>query len=167
MFKTIALIIEYNNCTCPSPLVGSELFARGVNLNWPIREQSGTCSSRFQTAVGVENGSRLFVLPYVRILFKFSTTKNGLVITLEILYDGEFIWLYGNMIFMVIHCSPLWRESILWSWFAEKNCENGANWPAFHFVLRRGTTPMGKSPKTASNRPQTTHKTPWGRLFLF
>ena len=31
---------------CPFPLVGSQLFARGVNLNWPIRAQSGTCSSR-------------------------------------------------------------------------------------------------------------------------
>ena len=60
---------------------------------------------------------------------------NGLVIILEVLYDGEFIWLYGNMIFMVIRCSPSWRESILWSWFAKNNCENGANSPAFHFVL--------------------------------
>ena len=60
----------------------------------------------FQTAVEVEHGSRMFVVPYGRILFKFSTTKNGLVIILEVLYDGEFIWLYGNMIFMVIRCSP-------------------------------------------------------------
>ena len=59
----------------------------------------------FQTAVDVEHGPRMVVLPYGRILFKFSTTKNGLVIILEVLYDGEFIWLYGNMIFMVIHCS--------------------------------------------------------------
>ena len=57
-------------------------------------------------AVDVEHGSRVFVLPYGRILLKFSTTKNGLVIILEVLYDGEFIWLYGNMIFMVIRCSP-------------------------------------------------------------
>ena len=121
---------------CPFPLVGSQLFARGVNLNWPIRAQSGTCSSRFQTDVDVEHSPRMVVLPYGRILFKFSTTKNGLVIILEVLYDGEFIWLYGNMIFMVICCSPLWGESILWSWYAENNCENGAKWPAFHFVLR-------------------------------
>ena len=60
----------------------------------------------FQTAVDVEHGPRIVVLPYVRILFKFSTTKNNLVIILEVLYDGEFIWLYGNMIFMVILCSP-------------------------------------------------------------
>ena len=53
------------------------------------------------------------------------------------LYDGEFIWLYGNVIFMVICCSPSRRESILWSWFAENDCENGANSPAFHFLLRR------------------------------
>ena len=63
---------------CPFPLVGSQLFARGVNLNWPIRAQSGTCSSRFQTAVDVEHGPRMVVRPYGRILFKFSTTKNGL-----------------------------------------------------------------------------------------
>ena len=25
---------------------------------------------------------------------------------LGVLYDGEFFWLYGNMIFMVICCSP-------------------------------------------------------------
>ena len=60
----------------------------------------------FQTAVDVEHGPLMVVLPYVRILFKFSTRKNGLVIILEVLYDGEFIWLYGNMIFMVIRCSP-------------------------------------------------------------
>ena len=60
----------------------------------------------FQRAVDVEHGPRIVVLPYVRILFKFSTTKNGLVTILEVLYDGEFIWLYGNMIFMVIRCSP-------------------------------------------------------------
>ena len=60
----------------------------------------------FQTAVDVENGHRMVVLPYGRILFKFSTTKNDLVIILEVLHDGEFIWLYGNMIFMVISRSP-------------------------------------------------------------
>ena len=54
----------------------------------------------------VEHGSRMFVLPYGSILFKFSTTKKGLVIILEVVYDGEFIWFYGNMIFMVIRCSP-------------------------------------------------------------
>ena len=61
----------------------------------------------FQTAVDVEHGPRMVVLPYVRLLFKFSTTKNGLVIILEVLYDGEFIWLYGHMIFMVIMISSL------------------------------------------------------------
>ena len=35
--------------------MGSQLFARGVNLNWPIRAQSGTCSSRFQTAIDIEH----------------------------------------------------------------------------------------------------------------
>ena len=60
----------------------------------------------FQTAVDVEHGTRMVVLPYGRILFKFSTTKNGVVIILVVLYDGEFIWLYGNTIFMVICCSP-------------------------------------------------------------
>ena len=29
-------------------------------------------------------------------------TENGLVITLGVLYDGKFIWLYGNMFFLVI-----------------------------------------------------------------
>ena len=33
---------------------------------------------------------------YGRILFKFSTTKNGRVITLEVLYEETFTWLYGN-----------------------------------------------------------------------
>ena len=33
-------------CICPFPLVGSQLFARGVNLNWPIRAQSGPGSLR-------------------------------------------------------------------------------------------------------------------------
>ena len=60
----------------------------------------------FQTAVDVEHGPHMVVLPYGRRLFKFSTTINSVVIILEVLYDGEFIWLYGNMIFMVIRCSP-------------------------------------------------------------
>ena len=60
----------------------------------------------FQTAVDVEHGPRMVVLPYGRILFKFSTTKNGVGIILEDFYDGEFIWLYENIIFMVIRCSP-------------------------------------------------------------
>ena len=60
----------------------------------------------FQTAADVEHGPRMVVLLYGRILFKFSTTKTGVVIILEVLYDGEFIWLYGNMIFMVIRCFP-------------------------------------------------------------
>ena len=96
---------------------------------------------RFQTALDVEHGSRMFVLPYGRILFMFSTTKNGLVITLEVLYEGKFAWLYRNMIFMVFRCLPppppqSRRESFLRSWSAENNHENGANSPAFHFVLR-------------------------------
>ena len=60
----------------------------------------------FQTAIDVEHGPRMVVLLYGRIVFKFSTAKNGVVIILVVLYDGEFIWLYGNMIFMVIRCSP-------------------------------------------------------------
>ena len=47
----------------------------------------------FQTAVDIGHGPRMVVLPYVRILFKFSMTKNGLVIILEVLYDGEFTYL--------------------------------------------------------------------------
>ena len=65
----------------------SQLFARGMNLNWPIRAQSERCSSRFQTAGDVEHGSHLFMLPYGWILFEFSMTKNGLVIILEVLYE--------------------------------------------------------------------------------
>ena len=61
----------------------------------------------FQTAVDVEHGPHMVVLPYGRILFKFSTTKKGIVSILEVLYDGKFIWLYGNIISMVIRCSPL------------------------------------------------------------
>ena len=38
-------------------------------------------------------------LPHGRIQFKFFTTKNGRVITLEVLGEGKFTWLYGNMIF--------------------------------------------------------------------
>ena len=49
----------------------------------------------FQTAVDVKHGPRMVVLLYGRILFKFSTTKIGLVIILKVLYDGEFILLYG------------------------------------------------------------------------
>ena len=79
---------------------------------WALRPMTNKSAEwnvflEFKTAVDVEHGSCMFVLPYGRILFKFSTTKNGLVIILEVLYDGEFIWLYGNMIFMVIRCSPL------------------------------------------------------------
>ena len=60
----------------------------------------------FQTAIDVDLVPCKVVLSYGRILFKFSTTKNGLVIVSEVLYDGEFIWLYGNIIFIVIRCSP-------------------------------------------------------------
>ena len=67
---------------------------------------------------------------------KFSTTRNGRVITLEVLYEGKFTWFYGNMIFMMFRLPQSWKESFLWSWSTENNCENGANWPAFHFMLR-------------------------------
>ena len=56
--------------------------------------------------VDVEHGSRLFVLPYGRVSFTLSTTKNGRVITVEVLYEGKFTFLYGNMIFMMFCCSP-------------------------------------------------------------
>ena len=45
-------------------------------------------------------------LPYGRILFKPSKTKNRRVVTLEVLYEGKFTWLYGNIIFMMFRCSP-------------------------------------------------------------
>ena len=60
----------------------------------------------FQTAVGVEHGLRLLDCRMVECSVKFSTTKNGRVITLEALYKGKFTWLYGNMIFMMFRCSP-------------------------------------------------------------
>ena len=120
----------------PFLLVSSQLFARGMNLDWPMRAQSITWSSRVSNSRGRRTLFTPVRLSYGRILFKFSTTKNWRVITLEVLYKRKFTWLYGNVIFMMFRCSPSWRESFLWSWFAENNCENGANWPAFHFVLR-------------------------------
>ena len=43
----------------------------------------------FQTAVDVEHGSRVFVLPYGRILVKLSTTKNGRVIIWRFCMKGN------------------------------------------------------------------------------
>ena len=60
----------------------------------------------FQTAVDVEHGLRLLDCRMVEYSVKSSTTKNGRVITLEVLYEGTFTWLYGNMIFMMFRCSP-------------------------------------------------------------
>ena len=60
----------------------------------------------FQTAVDVEHGLRLLDCRMVEYSVKFSTTKNGCVITLEVLYKGKFTWPYGNMIFMMFRCSP-------------------------------------------------------------
>ena len=53
---------------------------------------------------------------YGRILFKFSTTKNGHVKghnNVKWSYKGTFTWLYGNMIFLMFRCSPWSRESFL------------------------------------------------------
>ena len=41
----------------------------------------------FQTAVDVEHGLRLLDCRMVGYSVKFSTTKNGRVITLEVLYE--------------------------------------------------------------------------------
>ena len=60
----------------------------------------------FQTAVDVEHGLCLLDCRMVEYSVKFSSTKNGHVITLEVLYEGKFTWLYGNMIFMMFRCSP-------------------------------------------------------------
>ena len=60
----------------------------------------------FQTAVDVEHGLRLLDCSMVEYSVKFSTTINSRVIILEVLYEGKFTWRYGNMIFMVIRCSP-------------------------------------------------------------
>ena len=80
---------------CPFPLVSSHLFA-----------QSGTWSSRVSNSRGRRTRFTPGGLLYGRVLFKFSTTKNGRVITLEVSYDGQFTWLYGNIIFMMFRCSP-------------------------------------------------------------
>ena len=140
--------------------MGTQLFARGVNLNWPIRAQIGTCSSRFQTAVDVDNGSRLFVLPYGRILFKFSTTKMVLWSPWRFCMMGNLsgfmeIWSYGDSLLPIVTRGCLvklvrWEQ--LWEW---------SEIAGLQLRSKRGTTPMGKSPKTASNRPQTKHKTQW------
>ena len=42
----------------------------------------------FQTAVDVEHGLRLLDCRMVEYSVKFSTTKTGRVITLEVLYEG-------------------------------------------------------------------------------
>ena len=60
----------------------------------------------FQIAVDVEHGLRLLDCRMVEYSVKFSTTKNSRVITLEVLYEGKFTRLYGNMIFMMFRCSP-------------------------------------------------------------
>ena len=98
----LLLPLKVPTCICPFPLVGSQLFAHGVNLNWPIRAQSGTCSSRFHTAVDVEHDSRMFVLQYGRILFKFSTTKM-------VLWSPWGFCMMGNL----CGCMEIW---FLW-WF--------------------------------------------------
>ena len=60
----------------------------------------------FQTAVDVEHGLRPLDCRMVEYSVKFSTKKNGRVITLEALYKGRSTWLCGNMIFMMFRCSP-------------------------------------------------------------
>ena len=105
--------------------LGSQLFARGMNLDWPIRAQNGTWSSRVSNSHGRRTWFTPVRLPYGRILFEFSTTKNGRVIALEVLYEKKFTRLYGNMIFM-FRCSPcivtrelfvkLVRWEQLWEW---------------------------------------------------
>ena len=98
----------------------------------------------------------MFVLPYDngRILSKFSTTKNSLVITLGGLYDREFIWLYGNMIFMLIRSPFVTREA------QRVFCEVGSlrtivrmeRIAGLPLRSKGGTTPMGnrlKRPRIA------------------
>ena len=158
---------------CPFPLVGSQLFVRGMNLDWPIRVLSGMWPSRVSSSRGCRTQFTPGGLLYGRIIFKPSTTKNGCVITLELeaLYKGKFTWVYGNMIFMMFCCSPSWREGFLWSWYTENNCENGANWPAFHFVLREeqrrreiAENGLELSSNHAQDAMTTSH---WGGLVLF
>ena len=71
-----------------------------------LTNKSGTWSSRVSNSCGRRTWFTPVRLLYGQILFKPSTTKNGRVITLEVLYKGKFTWLYGNMIFMMFCCSP-------------------------------------------------------------
>ena len=61
----------------------------------------------FQTAVDVEHGPRMVVLPsWSNIIQVFYDKKMVLGSFWRIFMMGEFIWLYENIIFMVIRCSP-------------------------------------------------------------
>ena len=49
------------------PLMGSQLFARDMNLDWPIRAQSGTWSSKVSNSRGRQTRFTPVGLPYGRI----------------------------------------------------------------------------------------------------
>ena len=61
---------------CPFPLTSSQLFARGMNLDWPIRAQSGTWSSRVSNSRRRRTRFTPVGLPYSRIFSQvFYNTK--------------------------------------------------------------------------------------------
>ena len=127
---------------CPSFYMPLPSCGQSINCTWPEFELTNK-SAEWNVFLEVSNSRRHRTwFTHVRVaiwsnIIQVFYDKKWSCDHFWGSYDGEFIWLYGNMIFMVIHCSSLWRESILWSWFAENNCENGVNSPAFHFVLRR------------------------------
>ena len=72
---------------CPFPLVSSQLFARGMNLDWPIRAQSGTWSSRVSNSCGRRTRFTPVGLPYGRIFSQVFCNKKWLCDHL-----GGFVW---------------------------------------------------------------------------
>ena len=141
------------NCRAP-------FSQRSVNLNWPTRAQSGTCSSRFQTAVDVEHGSRMFVLPHGRILSKLSTTKNGLGSPWGFYIMGN-LSCFMEIWFLWWFVAPYRDERVFCEVGSLRTIVRVGRIAGLPLCSERGTTTMGKSSKTASNRPQTTYKTQW------
>ena len=142
--------------------VGSQLFVRGVNLNWLIRAQSGTWSSR------VSNSHRH------QTWFMHVRAAIWSNIIIEVFYNkkwscdhfGGFVWwriylalwkcdFYGDSLLPIVtreHLVKLVRWEQLWEW---------SEIAGLSLRSKKGTTPMEKSPKTASDHPQTMHKMQW------
>ena len=121
----------------PFPLVGSQLFARGMNLDWPIRAQSGTWSSRVSNSRGRRTWFTCVCFAVWSNISQAFYNKKWSCDHLEVLYEGKFTWLYGNMIF-TFRCSPSWRELVRW--------EQLSDWSKLADLPLRskgGTTPTG------------------------